>query len=162
VDLESVVEQEKGKFTLTEVLHIPDARCNLISGVRLDLKGAWTTTGDQKLAVYMGSEKKPFMVGRISNGLYRLDVKPITQPDSALNLIPSPPLINPMAGDPGSSVANSVPPFSARPSVNLAGSSMPTADPTSLPDPGIFAVPSLISIYQQPSEEDNLKFFSTV
>jgi hypothetical protein len=146
VDLESVVEEEKGKFTLTGVLHIPDARCNLVSGVRLDLKGAWTTTGDQKLTVYMKNDKRPFMVGQITNGLYKLNVKLIIQSDTAPNLAPSlspSPAINPEA------------------ECKAQGSSTASVNP-SLLDPGVFAIPSLASMYQPPSEEDKFKFFSIV
>jgi hypothetical protein len=143
----------------------------LISGVQLDLKGAWTTTGDQKIAVYMKDERKLFMVGRVSDGLYRLDVRPIEQPDLAPNSLPPPLVIDPVA-DPSTSAnananVNLAPLTSVQPSINLSPTLVPAdsadnADPASLPDPGIFAVPSLVSIYQQPSEEDNLKFFSTV
>jgi hypothetical protein len=45
VELESFIDdQTQDRFVLTRVLHIPDARCNLVSGIQLDRKGVFTTT----------------------------------------------------------------------------------------------------------------------
>ena len=54
VELKATVGSRTHTFTLTDVLHIPDSRCNLVSGIKLDYKGVHTSSGDQKIALYMG------------------------------------------------------------------------------------------------------------
>jgi hypothetical protein len=97
----------------------------------------------------MGNEKKLFMVGQISNSLYPLDIKPIIQPDAAPNSLPPILAFKHMAEDPGSAMANLVPLSLVLPSINLAPESSMHAggNPLSFPDPGIFAVLSLASMY---------------
>jgi hypothetical protein len=53
VELESEVDGVIDRFTLTEVLHIPDVCCNLVSAICLDRKGAYSVTGDGKVAIYI-------------------------------------------------------------------------------------------------------------
>jgi hypothetical protein len=51
VDMCSWVDGKEDKFSLTDVLHIPDAHCNLISDIRLDYKGVFAVAGNQKVAL---------------------------------------------------------------------------------------------------------------
>jgi hypothetical protein len=82
VELESEVNGVLDKFTLTEVLHIPNARCNLVSAIRMDRKGAYSVTGNGKVTIYICGSQTPFVVGEIQNNLYKLKVHPIIQPVS--------------------------------------------------------------------------------
>jgi hypothetical protein len=144
VELESFIDDHnQDRFELSRVLHIPDARCNLVSGIQLDRKGIFTTTGNGKVALYTRGSSVPFAVGEISNDLYKLKVKPVIY-NSGANL-PLPPLISVAFAD---SVINGV------------DNAPTTADPRL--DNGVFAVPSLGSIYEAPTEQEKLKSFGTV
>jgi hypothetical protein len=140
VELESFIDdQTQDRFVLTRVLHIPDARCNLVSGIQLDRKGVFTTTGNGKVALYTRGSAIPFAVGEISNDLYKLNVKPVIYRSGA-NL---PPQISVATAD------------------HNVDNASTSEDHDSL-DAGVFAVPSLTSIYEPPSEQDKLKSFGTV
>ncbi|TDL16328.1 hypothetical protein BD410DRAFT_844467 [Rickenella mellea] len=79
---------------LENVLHIPAARSNLISGVLLGKSGIITTLGAN--AVTLSVNGTPVVGGRVINEMYRLDVKiirPATQIPLADRISPSP-LIN--------------------------------------------------------------------
>jgi hypothetical protein len=52
VVLHSFVNGREDRFTLTKVLHIPDAQCNLVSGIQLEYKGAFAVTGNGKVYLY--------------------------------------------------------------------------------------------------------------
>ncbi|KAF9455225.1 hypothetical protein BDZ94DRAFT_1145962, partial [Collybia nuda] len=43
------------RFSMSNALYIPTARCNLISGSRLDRKGVDTRTGKGKITYFNGS-----------------------------------------------------------------------------------------------------------
>jgi hypothetical protein len=66
-------------FSISNVLHIPTARCNLISGSRLDKKGVKTSTGNGKIT-YLTSLDEPFANGTIVQDLYKMNVVPV-QPE---------------------------------------------------------------------------------
>jgi hypothetical protein len=59
--------------SLSNVLHIPNARCNLISGSRLDRKGVSTQMGSGNIT-YFNADGIPFASGSIVSDLYRMDV----------------------------------------------------------------------------------------
>ena len=56
---------------LTNVLHIPAARSNLISGVRLDDAGVTTTLGNG--CIELSHEGIPLVTGKIEHDMYRLN-----------------------------------------------------------------------------------------
>jgi len=74
--LEATMGKTKRTFSLSNVLHIPSARCNLISGSRIDKKGVSTRTGDGKITYY-SAKNTPFARGIIVRDLYRMDVVPV-------------------------------------------------------------------------------------
>jgi len=59
---------------VSNVLHIPTARCNLISGTHLDQKGVNTQTGNSKIT-YFNAAVVPFATGSIVKDLYKMNVK---------------------------------------------------------------------------------------
>lgn len=75
-------------FSLSNVLHIPSTRCNLISGSRLDRKGVRTRTGDGKVTYY-NSANTAFALGTIVQDLYQMDVSLVKAPDSIPNNVSS-------------------------------------------------------------------------
>ncbi|KAJ6517686.1 hypothetical protein DFH09DRAFT_842411, partial [Mycena vulgaris] len=46
--METMYDGTKRQFSVSNALHIPTARCNLISGSRIDKKGVSTRTGNGK------------------------------------------------------------------------------------------------------------------
>jgi hypothetical protein len=68
---------EKGECTvnLSDVLHVPNAQCNLVSQTQLDIRGVHSHTGNG--IIYLTSNGKRFMEGRIDRGLYRLAAIPV-------------------------------------------------------------------------------------
>ena len=92
--LEAIVGKTTRKFLLSNVLHIPTARCNLISGSRLDKKGVSTRTGNGKIT-YLSEKKVPFAVGSIVQDLYRMEVVPVQAPEHD----PSNPSISPQSAE---------------------------------------------------------------
>jgi hypothetical protein len=157
VDMRSWVDNKEDRWTLTDVLHIPDARCNLISGIRLDYKGVFAVAGDQKVALYIKGSSTPFAIGDIQNDLYRLHAEPIVQPVpvmSSLTITPDLPANQPSPPEPSTSGSSQsdLPTLGSAGVMNVEGKF----------DEGVFAVPSLASMYEQPSEEEKQKFFGTV
>ncbi|KAJ7761145.1 hypothetical protein B0H16DRAFT_1218428, partial [Mycena metata] len=63
-------------FSLSNALYIPTARCNLISGSRLDRKGVSTQTGNGKIT-YFNTANVPFATGGIVKELYKMDVEAV-------------------------------------------------------------------------------------
>jgi hypothetical protein len=61
---------------VSNALHIPTARCNLISGSRLDRKGVNTQTGSGKIT-YFNAVNVPFASGTIVRDLYKMDVETV-------------------------------------------------------------------------------------
>jgi hypothetical protein len=55
------------QFSVSNALHIPTARCNLISGSRIDKKGVSTRTGSGKIT-YLNAADVPFASGGIVRG----------------------------------------------------------------------------------------------
>ena len=62
-------------FRLTNCLHIPDARVNLISHARLDKYGIVAQLGNKKVILYKNGE--PLIGGSLHDDLYRLHAVPI-------------------------------------------------------------------------------------
>lgn len=62
---------------LTNVLHIPCARSNLISGTELDRHGVFSTLGNHSLTLSIHGT--PFLDGFVERGMIHLNVKPIRQ-----------------------------------------------------------------------------------
>jgi hypothetical protein len=72
-------------FLLTNVLHIPQAHSNLISGAQLAQHGVVTTLGKQNaILTYNGVF---IMSGYVERGMYRLNTKPIRPSPSLLSRI---------------------------------------------------------------------------
>ncbi|KAJ6607250.1 hypothetical protein B0H10DRAFT_1632723, partial [Mycena sp. CBHHK59/15] len=46
--MEATYDGTKHQFSISNALHIPTTRCNLISGSRIDRKGVSTQTGNGK------------------------------------------------------------------------------------------------------------------
>ncbi|KAF8145471.1 hypothetical protein K438DRAFT_1427693, partial [Mycena galopus ATCC 62051] len=63
-------------FSISNVLHIPTARYNLISGSRIDRKGVSMRTGSGKIT-YLNAAEVPFASGGIVKDLYKMDVEPV-------------------------------------------------------------------------------------
>ncbi|KAF7374996.1 Integrase catalytic domain-containing protein [Mycena sanguinolenta] len=76
VVLKSTYDGTTRNFSLSNVLHIPTARCNLISGSRLDRKGVNTQTGNGKIT-YFNAANIPFATGTIVRDLYKMDVETV-------------------------------------------------------------------------------------
>lgn len=76
-------------FSLSNVLHIPTAHCNLISGSRIDRKGVKTTTGDGKIT-YTNSSNVPFAQGSIIRDLYQMNVVAVKAQKTSSTSIHSP------------------------------------------------------------------------
>jgi hypothetical protein len=81
------------QFSVSNALHIPTARCNLISGSRIDKKGVSTRTGSGKITDLNAAEV-PFASGGIVKDLYKMDVetvKPdgVDTPDLIAAMVPS-------------------------------------------------------------------------
>ena len=79
--LHSKIGNSHRNFSLSNVLHIPSARCNLISGSRLDQKGVSTMTGNGKIT-YLNKHNTCFAIGSIVRDLYKMDVTPVMSPNS--------------------------------------------------------------------------------
>ncbi|KAJ7263154.1 hypothetical protein B0H12DRAFT_993585, partial [Mycena haematopus] len=79
--MDSTYDGVKRRFSVFNALHIPTARCNLISGSRIDKKGVSTRTGNGKIT-YLNTAEVPFASGGIVKDLYKMDVVPV-EPDSA-------------------------------------------------------------------------------
>ncbi|KAF9060016.1 hypothetical protein BDP27DRAFT_1430583 [Rhodocollybia butyracea] len=66
------------QFSLSNVLHIPTARSNLILGLRLDKKGISTLSGQGKIT-YLSPKGTAFVSGEIIDDLYQMAVLPVKQ-----------------------------------------------------------------------------------
>jgi hypothetical protein len=86
----------------------------------------------------------PFVVGEIQNNLYKLKVRPVIQLMSTE--------LKPVEANKGSAM------IVAKADEKEEAKGDVTADL----DPGIFAIPSLASMYEVPTDEEKLKAFSTV
>ncbi|KAJ6467034.1 hypothetical protein DFH09DRAFT_804682, partial [Mycena vulgaris] len=53
--MEITYDGTKHNFSVSNALHIPTARCNLISGSRIDKKGVSTQTGNGKITYLNGA-----------------------------------------------------------------------------------------------------------
>jgi len=69
-------------FSVSNVLHIPTARCNLVSGSRLERKGVNTQTGKGKITDF-NAANIPFTTGSIVKDLYKMDVETVTPDEEA-------------------------------------------------------------------------------
>ena len=75
VRLEGRHEDETCSILLNNVLHIPAARTNLISGIQLDKAGVISTLGNH--SIFLSIDNKVIIGGQIINDMYRLNVKVI-------------------------------------------------------------------------------------
>jgi len=74
--LKSTYDGVMRNFSVSNVLHIPTACCNLISGSRLDRKGVNTQTGKGKITYFNAT-------GSIVKDLYKMDVEMVTPDEEA-------------------------------------------------------------------------------
>lgn len=72
VRLEGRHKQTKCTILLTNVLHIPAAQTNLISGVQLDKAGVVSTLGHN--SIFLSTNNEVIVSGTVVNDMYRLDV----------------------------------------------------------------------------------------
>jgi gag-polypeptide of LTR copia-type len=82
VRLEARYGPHTSPILLRNVLHIPAARSNLISGVQLDKAGVVSTLGNKSITLSVNG--RTIVGGRISNDMYRLDLKVLCQKSPAL------------------------------------------------------------------------------
>jgi hypothetical protein len=140
----------------------PVVEAFLISGIQLNYKGVFAVAGDRKVALYIKGSSTPFAVGDIQNDLYRLHVEPIIQPVPVMSsLAITPDLTVDLSADPDSSLT----PGSSQllPSSGSSQDDHPCAmNVQGSFDEGVFAIPSLASMYEHPSEVEKQKFFGTV
>jgi len=80
--LKSMYDGVMCNFSVSNVPHIPTARCNLLSGSRLDRKGVNTQTGKGKIT-YFNATDVPFATGSIVKDLYKMDVEMVTPDEEA-------------------------------------------------------------------------------
>jgi hypothetical protein len=85
VRLEGTYGNQQCSITLQNVLHIPAARSNLISGVQLDKAGVISTLGNNIITLSMN--KKVLVDGNIINDMYRLNLR-VLSPTSKSPLVP--------------------------------------------------------------------------
>ncbi|TDL13213.1 hypothetical protein BD410DRAFT_552655, partial [Rickenella mellea] len=71
--------------TLSEVIHVPTSRCNLISQTALDKKGVTSHSGDGHIALIYN--QCLIMEGEIRGDLYKMNVSTVT---AQLNSKPDP------------------------------------------------------------------------
>ena len=79
VRLEGHYNNQKSSILLTNMLHIPAARTNLISGVQLDKAGVVSTLGHNSIT--LSSNNKIIVIGSVVNDMYKLNLN-IIQPGS--------------------------------------------------------------------------------
>jgi hypothetical protein len=72
VRLQSINLSGKHTIILTNVLHIPATRSNLVSGIQLDNAGVISTIGNKSLSFSVNN--KTIVQGNIINDMYRLDL----------------------------------------------------------------------------------------
>jgi hypothetical protein len=77
VRLESIVNGRKIMLDISDALHVPTARVNLISGSALDRKGVTAVTQDGKIE--LSKNGQVIAQGNLWNGLYRLNLTPVPQ-----------------------------------------------------------------------------------
>ena len=77
VRLESIVNGHKLILDISDALHVPTARVNLISGSALDLKGVSTVTHNGKIE--LSKDGQVIAQGSLWKGLYRLNLTPVQQ-----------------------------------------------------------------------------------
>ena len=68
--LEGRYGTQKCSITLDNVLHIPAAHSNLISGIQLDKAGVVSTLGNKSITLSVNG--KPIVGGEVINDMYRL------------------------------------------------------------------------------------------
>jgi gag-polypeptide of LTR copia-type len=73
VRLEGQYNNQTRTFLLNNVLHIPAARSNLISGIQLDKAGVVSTLGNK--TIYLSINNNIIISGSIFNDMYRLNLK---------------------------------------------------------------------------------------
>jgi hypothetical protein len=84
VRLEGTYRSQKCAILLENVLHIPAARSNLISGIQLDRAGVLSTLGNN--TVILSISGNPIVGGSIVNDMYRLNLN-VIHPKSVPTLL---------------------------------------------------------------------------
>jgi len=82
VRLESTYNNNPCSILLNNVLHIPAARTNLISGIQLDKAGVVSTLGNQ--SIFLSLNNQIIVNGQITNDMYRLNVRVIQSAPASL------------------------------------------------------------------------------
>jgi hypothetical protein len=104
IRLTSTVNGKTATFDITDVLHVPTARVNLISGSALDKKGIMAILGEGKISLARNGDV--FAEGSLWKDLYRLNVTPTINPNaqnepySLLSRVQSRPLISRLSMSP--------------------------------------------------------------
>lgn len=75
IKLEASCDGRKTTITLTDVLHVPAARCNLVSQSQLDRHGVQSCTGNGTIILSKSGHR--FLDGHLSRDLYRLNLTPV-------------------------------------------------------------------------------------
>ena len=75
VRLESIINGQKIMLDISDVLHVPTAHVNLISGSALDRKGVTAVTHDGKIE--LSKIGQVIAQGSLWNGLYQLNLTPV-------------------------------------------------------------------------------------
>ena len=68
------MESAQSLSRFTNVLHVPAARANLLSQIRLDSKGIGATLMDGHAKLFHACDGSPIVHGVIHNDMYRLDL----------------------------------------------------------------------------------------
>ena len=96
VRLESQHSHPKHSILLHNVLHIPAARSNLISGVQLDKAGVISTLGNKCITLSVNNQI--IVRGTITNDMYRLDINIVTPTRTSLESRITPPPLSSRIG----------------------------------------------------------------
>jgi hypothetical protein len=96
VRLESQHSHPKHSILLHNVLHIPAARSNLISGVQLDKAGVISTLGNKCITLSVNNQI--IVRGTVTNDMYRLDINIATPTRTSLESRITPPPLSSRIG----------------------------------------------------------------
>lgn len=82
--LEASCGNKKVPISLRDVLHVPAARCNLVSQSQLDHHGVHSQIGNGR--IYLSKQGDTFLEGHLDQDLYRLSLTPIANTNTANNV----------------------------------------------------------------------------
>jgi hypothetical protein len=92
ISFKAVCDGLQNTITLSDVLHVPAARCNLVSQSQLDRRGVHSYIGNGK--IHLSKNGKKIVDGQLERDLYRLNLIPVKVPpprislmDTALNVL---------------------------------------------------------------------------